>query len=199
MRAYARLLLASAVAVALGVWAFTAAGPGKAADEPKEAQKAVEKITETVAKGDMDAAKKQAAEAAKKTEIADFMELFKLRAKGGLGVGPAAGAITPDGVEAQVMALAKKAPAGGALAKQAPDLEKMANTIYAVSLVTEAHTPKKAPAGKNIQTWKDAVKDMQESSQELAKAAKANNAAGIKAAATKLNAACNNCHVDFRD
>src|SRR5262245_15460973 len=51
---------------------------------------------------------KAAADVAKKNEMGEVMHLFKLRTKGGVGAGPAAGAITPDGIEAKIMGLGKK-------------------------------------------------------------------------------------------
>ncbi len=199
MRVHARVLIASAVAVALGVWALSAVGPGKAADEDKEAREAIEKLAETVAKGDKDAAKKQAEEVAKKVELSAVMETFKLRAKGGRGVGKTANAITPDGIEAQIMGLAKKEPAAAALNKTAADLEEMANITTAIAFLAEAHTPKKKVGDKDPKDWKQWVQDMQAASGDLAKAAKAKDGPGIKTAATKLNSACNNCHGVFRD
>jgi hypothetical protein len=199
MRVHARVLLASAVAVALGVWALSAVGPGKAADDDKEAREAIEKLAETVAKGDKDAAKKQAEEVAKKVELSVAMELFKLRAKNGRGVGKNPGAITPDGIEAQIMGLAKKEPTKAALAKNGADLEEMANITTAISLIAEVHAPKKKVGDKDPKDWKQWVQDMQAASGDLTKAVKASDGPAIKTAATKLNSACNNCHGVFRD
>ncbi len=201
MRAYARVLLAGAVGAALGLLAVSVVGPGRAAadDEEKAAKEAVEKLVATVAKGDKDAAKKQAEEVAKKVELSTVMEVFKLRDKKGRGAGKNPVPANVDGIEAQVMALAKKEPTKGALEKSATDLEEMANVLQAISLLAEVYTPKKPPAGKNLGIWKDSVKEMQGASGDLAKAAKGKDAAAIKTAATKLYSACTNCHGEFRD
>lgn len=51
---------------------------------------------------------KAIAELAKKYSLDELMHVFKFRAKGGLGVGETAGAITPDGIEAKLQGLQKK-------------------------------------------------------------------------------------------
>ena len=100
MRRTARLLtvalLASAVACLL------AAGKGTTADEePKplkpEVRTAAFKLADAVEKKDTDETKKQA-DALRKEDIAEFMRVFQLRSRNGLGVGATPGDVTPDGI-----------------------------------------------------------------------------------------------------
>src|SRR5262245_22151173 len=63
-----------------------------------EYRDAVVKIAEAHAKGDKATTQKGADALAKKVEeIGEVMDEFKLRTKGGIGVGAAPGAVTPDG------------------------------------------------------------------------------------------------------
>src|SRR5258707_6194157 len=126
MRLYARVLAASGVVLALGVCLLSAVGPGSAADEKdkKEVTEAVLKLANAVQKGDKDAIKKQTEDLSKSAPLGTVMELLKLRSKDGLGVGATPGAITPDGIEAKIQAMAKNAPKAADLGKQGADLEK---------------------------------------------------------------------------
>ena len=173
-------------------------------------------LSEAVEKGQVDAAKAQAAALAslkangkgaapvadldEKTDLAGTMNLLKLRSRGGLGFGlkPPTGATTTDGIEAKVMALAKRPLPAADLKKQADDLARSAYIMAAVSEVSDAHTPKKMP-GKDPKDWTAWTKDMRDASLQLADAARKNDPAAVKAAASKLNASCNNCHGTFRD
>jgi hypothetical protein len=173
-------------------------------------------LSDAVEKGQLDAAKTQAAALAslkggaagaapaadleEKADLAGIMNLLRLRSRGGLGFGvkPPAGAATTDGIEARVMALAKRPLKSDDLKKQADDLVRSAYIMAAVSEVSEAHTPKKMP-GKDPKDWTSWTNDMRESALALADAAKKGDPAALKAAASKLNASCNNCHGTFRD
>jgi Cytochrome C' len=286
MRVCARLLMASAAALALGVVLLAAAGPGSAAgDKPMvwqpivpqpeaedvvkylgeltqqsldkgppndaEAKKdwtgklqntgllvavitqstkqggnagqlaaaraAALQLSDAVEKGQLDAAKTQAAALASlkgsgpgnppaadlddKVELEGVMNLLRLRSKGGLGFGlkPPAGAATADGIEAKVMGLAKRPLPAADLKKQADDIVRSAHILAAVSEVSDLHTPKKKMGDKDPKDWTTWTKDMRDASLQLAEAAKKNDPAAVKAAASKLNSSCNNCHGTFRD
>jgi hypothetical protein len=201
MRLYARVLAASGVVLALGVCLVYVVGSGSAADEKdkKEVTDAVLKLAEAVEKGDKEAIKKQTEDLAKSAPLGSVMDLLKLRTKDGLGVGATPGAITPDGIEAKIQALAKKPLTAAELAKQGPDLEKMAYIATAISHVADYNTPKKKMGEKDPKDWKTWTEDMQTGSADLAKAIKAKNPMDIKTVANKLNSSCNNCHGVFRD
>jgi cytochrome c' len=134
-----------------------------------------------------------------KVEVIDVMNLLRLRSKGGLGFGLKPTPGPTDGIEAKVMALAKRALPAAAMAKEADDIERMAYLMAAISDVSEAHTPKKKTGDKDPKDWATWTQDMREGSLELAEAAKAKNAAAVKTAASKLNSSCNSCHGVFRD
>src|SRR4051812_10988666 len=93
-------LLASVVCASAGLFAF-------AADE-KELRDNVLKVAEAIEKNDANAAK-QASQALQKADLDVIMEVFKLRSKGGLGVGDK-GAVKRDGIEAKLQDLDKAAP-----------------------------------------------------------------------------------------
>ena len=67
-------------------------------------------LTRAERQGYIEAAKKEAADVAKKADLEDIMHAYKPRlkdkAKGGLGVGPKPGAIQPDSIELKIGALA---------------------------------------------------------------------------------------------
>jgi hypothetical protein len=169
-------------------------------EEDKEIADAVRKIAKAVAANKPDDAKKEAeALVAKKKDLGDVMNMFKARKTGGLGIGPKPGAIMPDGIEAKVLALAKKKLTTAEVKIQAPDLEKMGDDIAAISYVGDVHTPKKKDGTKDPKDWTKWMEDMRKGAKDLSKAAKAQDAAAIKDAAMKANASCSNCHGVFRD
>ena len=143
-------------------------------------------VADLVQKGDMDAARKAAgAYAAKHPDVENLMDAYKPPAKGGIGV--AGGGIG--------LAVAKGAPAAAKMA----DLEKMGNDIAAISLITKLIPTKDAKANAaNLKEWNDYADNAKAEGLKLAAAAKANNAAGVTAAAAKVNANCNSCHTKFR-
>jgi hypothetical protein len=174
-------------------------------------------LSDAVEKGQLDAAKAQAAALAslkgaakgaapagdldEKADLAGIMNLLRLRSKGGLGFGvkPPPGAATTDGIEARVMGLAKRPLPAADLKKQADDIVRSAYILAAVSEVSEVHTPKKKVGDKDPKDWTAWTNDMRESSLQLADAARKGDPAAVKVAASKLNSSCNNCHGTFRD
>lgn len=192
MKVPARLLCVTAVVAALAAWSLS--GSSRAADDKADVGKDIDKIAELFAKGDKDAAKKEAEAVAKKTEeIGEVMHQMGLRKKQALGVGPKPGAITPDGIEAKLTALGKRPLAANAMGKEAEALEQMGYRIAAIGQVAQAKLP-----GKDNNQWKGWAEDMTKSGLELAAAAKAKKAADLKAAATKVEGSCNACHEKFR-
>ena len=156
----------------------------------------VRKIAAALKKGDKAGAEMQAKATAKKVEeLADLMHLFKLRTKQGLGVGEKAGPKN-DGIEAKLREIGRDAPTG--IAKDAAGLEQMGYDTAAIGLITEVMAPAKDQGKKLRKDWIEWSKDMQESSLALAKAAKAQGAQDVKAAAVKVNNSCNACHSVYR-
>ncbi len=180
--------------LALGLWA-AAAPTGQGADDDekeaiKEAQKAVLKLMDTMAKGGNTKAEAEAIQK-KFSELKPVMYIFKPRKNGGLGIGtPGQG----DGIELKIIALSKRAPAPAAVAKDTADYVKMAEVCKAVAEVADLYPPKKDAA-----TWKQYNQDMRKGADELIAAAKNGDPKKIKTAATNLNSSCTDCHSKFRD
>jgi cytochrome c556 len=198
MIGHARVLLAGAALLALGI-CILVAGSGNAADEnEKAARAALRKVADLIDKGDLGAAKAAAKDIAKKYELEEVMHAFQLRTKKGEGLGEKPGAITPDGIEAKLINLAKKALPAKQLEKEADALARAAYISAAIAEVANFKVPEK-DAKKNPKDWIAWTKDMTDAAQDLAKAAKAKDPKGVKEAANKLNTSCNNCHGVFRD
>ncbi len=177
--------------LALGTW-FTmdALGQEGAAKGLKEG---VLKIAASLKKGETATATKEAADLSKKIDdLADLMDLFKKRDKGGLGVGSKPGVVTPDGMESKLVALGRDAPSITTLKKEADALEEMGYTVAAIGLITKS---KPAPKAKEWSGWCD---DLVTGGQKLSAAAKSQTAAELKSVAAKINASCNACHSAYR-
>jgi len=99
----------------------------------------------------------------------------------------------PDGIEAKLQALGKRPLSAADLGKQAKAVEEAAYVIAAIGEVAQVKAP-----DKDKDKWKGWAEDMIKASHDLAKAAKAKDAAGIKSAATKVDGACTACHEKFR-
>src|SRR5437899_1238428 len=106
MRMRARMIGTLTLLVSICLLAF--AGSGSAADKKKIAAE-LDKIADLLDKGKQDDAKK-AAEAfakGKDFDLGETMAIFKLRTKGGVGLGAKTGEIKPDGIEAMFISLEK--------------------------------------------------------------------------------------------
>jgi cytochrome c556 len=196
-----RLLAGGAAVLALAVLVLVAPRSALRADENPD-EKEVKKGEDILVKdsADPDAMKKAGEEIMKaKVSLKAAMYAFKLRSAGGLGIGPKADAIKPDGIEAKLINLSKKELAKGAVGTEAPDLEKTAQVCEAMSYVTEAFAPKKKVGDKDPKDWAQFTMEMRTAAADLAKAAGKKDGKGITAAAKNLTAACNNCHGEFRD
>src|SRR5947209_18798740 len=126
MKAHVGAIAVGAVALTLGFW-FLAAGNSGAADDKENVRALVQKLADTVAKGDAEQAKTLAAEYAKDGDLEAVMYLMKkrenkLKAKGYFGVGKEPGSIQPDGIEAKIQNLGKKAPSQAQLDKESEAL-----------------------------------------------------------------------------
>ncbi len=178
-------------------------GPRSSAAPEKALGDAIDKIAEAVKKGDMDGAKKLAADCSKKVDHDVLMKLYKLRSqKGGIGVGAKEGAISPDGIEKKLMKLAEAAPSAKDLAVEADALVELGHRMAAISLVSAVMEPEDQYAKKKLKkrmkdwaTWND---EMVKASQEFSAAAKAKKADDLHKAAVKADKACGKCHDAIR-
>jgi cytochrome c556 len=185
-----RLLLAATFLAGMTAWA--------AADKD-QVRNDILKLAETVARGDHSAADQKAAEIAKKSQLENVMDLLKLRNKQGLGIGPAPGTMKPDGIEAQIISLSKRAMRPNDLEARAKDLAQAARITAAVALVAQHSCPVgKKEGDKDPKQWERWSHDMYEEAIKLAAAAEAHKPKDVKAVASKLDTSCNSCHAVFK-
>ncbi len=176
-------LLALVSMVLVGGFAF--------AGENKELVASVKAIVASLNKGDKAGAGKLAEAAAKKAEETEIvMDLFKIRKKGGIGVGPK----DTDGIDAMLRVISRDAPKD--LGKNAEMYEEMAHHSAALALIT-AHVPNDK-GKKDLKTWLKYCDEMGEASAKLAKAAVAKVPGDVKTAASQVYASCNSCHSKFK-
>lgn len=164
----------------------------------------VKNIAELLKDGNASGAKRLAADAARSIrdddDIADLMDLFKHRHKGGLGWSstphPTAGL---DGLERMVFSFAKKVAPNDL--KKTTENEEAAYWIAALAELTAAAAP--AYRGdmrrKVKKDWFDQAGQQRDGAIELAKASAAGDADGMMKAAGKINGACLSCHAVYRD
>ncbi|HMC66825.1 MAG TPA: cytochrome c [Gemmataceae bacterium] len=199
MKTHLRLFGVGTAALALGVW-FLAAVGSNAADDG-DVRGSVRKLATALEKKDADA-KKQAAAIAEKIEgIEEVMNMMSPRRgnKGGEGVGNEPNKIRPDGIEAKIMALAKKPLTNKELEAEAAALERMAYIAAAIGEVAHAKPQGNGNGKKKKKDWLTWSQEMNEAALELAAAAKKKDAAAIKTAASKVEAKCTSCHDVFKD
>lgn len=193
MNRNARYFVVAAALLSVAGWVWLVAQSRGAQDNPTRDD--VLKIAESIKKGNKDEATKQAKAMAKKLEgLEELMELFKKRADGGLGVGPKAGLVAPDGIEIKLVAIGRDAPTPATMKKEAEHLEEMA---YAVAALAEVIHAKGPPRGKS-KDWGEWATEMRAAAGKLAEAAKSKSGASLKTAAAKLNDTCNACHSKYR-
>jgi cytochrome c556 len=188
--------------LALATLLLIAAGSGSAADDEKEAkeiQAAVRKLADAVEQNNAAEVKKQAA-ALQKYDLLPVMKQLKLRANGGMGIGEKPGTVTPDGIEAKLIGMARKGLAPAELGKQGADIARAAYIMAAIGEVAKDKSPVKKKMGeKDPKDWAKWSEDMAKFGKELGDATKAKDAAKVKTAAANLNSSCNSCHGIFRD
>jgi len=159
----------------------------------------VNNIAKSIRKGNLSAARKLAADAAKQFE--DFYELenlYRQRNKGGLGWSTRPGPVAlQDGLERQMLIMMRGAPAN-VLLDQEHNLEA-AYAFLAMAELTIVMAPKKNMGRKTIALWNSQSQALRDSANELRQAFAVNDARGVKQAATKMNDACARCHDVFRD
>jgi cytochrome c556 len=196
----ARLLVAFLGVAVLPVFAGSGAGQNKKGENKKvnkAAQEAVLRMADAVQRKDFDAVKREADAVAKSIDgLNDVMNLLRLRSRGGLGLGDKPGAVSPDGMEAKLVNMAKRPFGQPQLAKEAKELVRMAYVNAAIAQVSEARTSVDGTA--DPKAWQKWSADMRQASLELADAAQAVDAGRVKAAAKKLNSSCTECHDKFR-
>jgi cytochrome c556 len=203
MKLHARVLGLEVITLAAGIGLLAIAGGGSAADDDpkaKEIREYVLKLAEAMEKNNAAEIKAQT-DALKKYDLLPIMKQLKLRDNGGIGIGQK-GTITPDGIEAKLINLARNRPPlmKPQLEKESKDLAKAAYIMAAIAEVAKDKCPVKKKMGdKDPKDWAQWSEEMSKFSKELAKAAEAKDVDKVKTTSAKLNGACNACHGVFRD
>lgn len=190
-----KLLTGGAIVCGLGL--FVASDLIRAADDNKEVKKAILKIADAIEKKDA-AAPNLAAEFAKKdgTDLDVIMELFKPRAKGGMGVGDKTGLVKRDGIEIKLQDLDKTTPTPREAQAESDALARAGYVAAAIADTVKGKVP--AEHKKKAKEWQNLSKEMQKAGIEFAEAAKTKKPADIQKAAKQLNDSCIKCHDVFR-
>lgn len=210
MKTPSRLFITLGIATLTAGLSCLTAAPGDAenkneANKDKKREKArsgILKVADLLEKNDLEAAKKEAAVLAQDKEMGleEIMELFNLRSKHGLGLGPKAGVIKPDGIEDMMLKLERKTSDAKDLTANAEALTRSTYVIAAIAEVTLLKCPvDQKVKNKDPKDWAAWTEDMRKASMELADAVKAKKPQEVKNAAKKLNATCVNCHDPFKE
>jgi cytochrome c556 len=196
MKRFTIVWAAASGLVAAGL--FLSAGSSRA-DVDKEMHEALSKIAKALQNGDK-AKAAQLAKAYAKTveELGDVMHGFKPRKSKGLGWGTKPGLVDPDGIEKKLDDIDQNGLAPGEMKKAASAFEEGSWMTAAIAEVTLAMAPTKDKGRLKRKNWVEDTTRMRDGAIEMANAARARSAGAFKAAATKVNAACNNCHSVFR-
>jgi hypothetical protein len=189
-----RLLGVSLATLTVGLWFLTANGTA-ADDSGLKGQ--VNKIADALAKKDNAAAEKEAKAVAAKAEIEDVMHLFSKKTPKGGGFG--VGTQPNSGIELKINELGRRPIAKDKLAKESPDLIRMAYQAAAIGDIAHAKPPEKDEGKKKKSDWLKWSGEMKDSAVKLADTIKGKDPMAIKTAATKLSASCTACHEVFRD
>ena len=117
------------------------------------------------------------------------MNLFNPRSRGGIGVGPRGTAI-----EQALIGLEEEALTAQALKKESAELVRVAHITLVMAEITDGFPPAKPFLGKGKKEWERDVGAMKKAARDLLKALEARSPREVKAAATRINTACTNCH-----
>lgn len=149
-------------------------------------------------KKDAKAAKELATKVGKKIEeTTELMAMFKLRDKGGLGVGkPDTVSKTRDGIDALIREMARNVPP--VVLKDISALEEMGYLIAAMGAIVDAKGPPGGGDAKAKKLWHEYSHDAHVQGIAFAKAVATKDPVKIKMAAIKVNNACGGCHAFFK-
>jgi len=147
---------------------------------------------------DIEGGKKEAAAAAAaKLKKADMdldaiMTAYKPTKSKGIGFGKL------GGIETKFNDLSKRVDAK-ALKDDEKELIRMGYINLAMHEITKQYAPTKDSGAKTAKAWLKFNEEMKEGTDEFIKAVKGGKPAEVKKAATRVAAACNECHSLFRD
>jgi cytochrome c556 len=104
-----------------------------------------------------------------------------------------------DAIEQKLIDLGKRELSAEALKKESADLTRLAHINQVVGEMTRSYAPARPFLGRGKKEWEQDVTALKKASQDLLKAVKASDPRAVKAAVSRINAACNSCHGDSRD
>jgi hypothetical protein len=136
-------------------------------------------------------------------DLADVMQPFKLKYKGGDGI--SANLMTNqklkgkggNGIEEKVRALARRKLTDAQMKKEAEDIALMSDKIAAIGHLAYEWVPKQE-GKKNPKDWKEWSTHMRDIALDLSAAARKGSAEDVFKFSQKLNANCNQCHGIFK-
>jgi hypothetical protein len=131
-------------------------------------------------------------------DLADLMEHYKTKNKGGEGIHPALQSNirlkgTQNGIEEKLRALSMKKLTDANMTKEAHELALLGYRMAVVGELTYFYAPK-----KNAKEWRDLALDMRNAGVALAEAATKKDAEAVLKASNTLSSSCNQCHSAFR-
>jgi hypothetical protein len=159
---------------------------------------AINNVADLIEKGDKDRAKKAAETVAANNEVENIMTAFALRKKKGIGLGPKANEIMPDGIELKLEAVVRDGITPALLKKEGPALTRAAYVIAAVGQIAHAKAPEKDVGKAKKADWLKWSDELVKASEEFAGASKGASAADVKKTAAKVKQSCDSCHAVFK-
>jgi hypothetical protein len=184
--------------VAVGLWAVSLTANTSRAALDAETNDMVNAIADLLEKGDVAGAKKAAAELAKNRDYETVMHGFKPRLKKGIGVGNKPGAVTPDGIELKINALARDLITAGALNKEREAILRAAYVTQAIAEFAAAKPWEKPQGKKTKAAWIEWSDKMLDQAAAFTAAAKSGSPADLKKAAANIKYSCDGCHLVFK-
>jgi len=181
------------------VLALACAGYTALAQNPSVAE-VINKQADDVSMKDWKALSMQGQPLARMHDIADVMNLMKIRKNGGVGVGRVPGAVQPDGIEARIIRLSRSPMAPVTLGKEQTELIRMAEHLAAIASVSVHQCNVAQPKGaKNPARWKEWMEELHKASLDMIMAAKDKKPENLQDAAKRAYRTCTECHKTFRD
>lgn len=201
MARHLRIVLGVALPALAVCLSASARGPSEEDEESRQLRKAaaaredVLRLADSLDR-DEDEIERQAQAIADKHDLGSVMWVFKLRDKGGVGVGNMPDTVRFDGIELELLALDRKPPTPKELQDHRDDFIRMAKVSLAVARATPLYASRYTGerTGRDRRTWVQLSKDMRDGSQDLIDALKRDDLKAVKKAVNDLNWSCNGCH-----
>lgn len=164
---------------------------------------AARKLAQDLSKGGGGAAGKAGADVKEYMDVAEFMNFYRLKAKGGEGLHPSLHVTARfktalNGVEELVRHLGSKKLNDAALSKASDELAVLAQRIAVSAGWTHGFAPDQKKGKRDPAVWHELSDQMRDAAVSLADAAKKKDVAAVHAAGKRLDASCTQCHSLFR-